>query len=304
MIDDNEQSIAIAEVGEDFEDYPCAAVAAPFEAEAQPIPPMDANSVQTLAQRVLSISIAKELQAEKLAQDKQRAQELAARVTSTQVTNEAHAKYVADPCDANGELFRCALQTLATGVLIPIRMDDWERERASQMSADHCLKQVQRGMYKPDPSAKFATWAATVMRNKIHDSMRKTWRANKRKVRKEAKEVAQGYEKGARMMRKHYKRSTRFEFTREEVKTASKQLRPKQVQLLALKADPCGVPARKIAKELGLTLPQLYNRWARLRKKVRQLVKPKRTWLKPVSPCPIPRWYPGAEVYKPITRPK
>jgi RNA polymerase sigma factor (sigma-70 family) len=271
MIDDNEQSIAVAEVGEDSEDLP-APVTEPSEPEAVP---MDANSVQALAQRVFSISIAKEFQAERLAQDKQRAQELAARVTSTQIVNEAQAKYVADPSDANCELFRNALLTLAIGVVKQLHMTDW---RLLEPAVNHCIKQVQRGMYKPDPSAKFATWAAKVMRNKLRDSMRKVWRAKKRKARMEAKEDAEAYEKHARIMRK-YKRTPKFEFTREEVKTACKQLRPKQARLLELKDN--GARSGKIAKELNLALPQLYNRWARLRKRVRQLVKPTRIWLKP-----------------------
>lgn len=282
MIDDNEQSIAVAEVGEDSEDLP-APVTEPSEPESEP---MDANSVQALSQRVFSISIAKELQAEKLAQDKLRAQELAVRVTSTQVTNEAYAKYVADPSDANLELFRRALWTLAIGVTKPIAVPDW---KPAELATDHCLKQVQLGMYKPDPSAKFATWAATVIRNKIRDYMRRIWRAEKREARKEAKEDAQIYARGARMMRK-YKRNTLFEFTWEEVKTASKHLRPPQARLLELKAN--GVSSRKIAKELNLSLPQLYNRWARLQKRVKQIVKPKRVWLNPAR-----RWYPGAESY-------
>lgn len=289
MIDDNEQLIAVAGLGEDSEDLP-APVTEPPEAEALP---MDANSIQALTQRVSSISIAKELQAEKLAKDKQREQELATRVARTKIANEAHAKFVADPSDANCEVLRSALRTLAIGVLIPMHID-W---KPSELAADHCLKQVQRGMYKPDPSARFATWAATVMRNKIRDSMRKTWRAQKRRARKEAKLDAQAYERYARIMRK-YKRLPPFEFTREEVKAAAIQLRAKQTQLLELKA--CGVSNRKIAKKLNLTLSQLYNRWARLRKRVKQILKPKRTWLN--SPSPIRRWYPGAETYKPLAK--
>jgi DNA-directed RNA polymerase specialized sigma24 family protein len=214
----------------------------------------------------------------------------------TQIANAGYVNYAADPSAVNLQLFRDSLSTLAYGV-VKYLVSDTEWDEYAAIAADHCLAQFERGKYTPKPTAEFSTWAAKVMRRKVYTVRRDVKRAEARKARHEAKQERRPYEEFVRRQQEH--KRNQFEFTEDEVERVTGQLKLGQAKLLELKARK--LENGLIARQLDLTLPQLHNRWARLRKKIASLLTPKRLWLNR-NVGSRPRWYPGAPSYTPLRK--
>jgi len=208
--------------------------------------------------------------------------------------DQAHTKYLAEPSDANSRVLHKALRAVAYNFSYVVSKNWLHLEKESRAAAKHCLIQVSK--YRPQEHKgriiPFSTWACRVMRNKMRDTNRKIFRAERKKLRKEAKRDEQIAQNAIRQ-RQLNKRKFQTAFTPAEVAFATKQLRAKQIELLKLKSRTPRLPDTKLAAQLGITLAQLHNRWSRLRKKMKALLDSEVRRDRLFKPA-RPRWYPGA----------
>jgi RNA polymerase sigma factor (sigma-70 family) len=254
-----------------------------------------------LARRVLPVAIAREeARKEQETQAADKAAGIAQLVLRdgqkrSLAVDEAHAKYVANRSPENLDALSKVIHHYAYAPTM-ILSNAREYQPIADVAAKHCVDQVQK--YKPlehnGKTVRFSTWAAKVIRNKVRDANRRLWREERRQRRIEVKHIKQDSEKILRK-RQESRERYRVEFSSTEIEAVAKKLRPIQLQLLTLKSKTPKLPDAKIAAKLGVTLPQLRNRWTRLRRKVKRMLESMaRLELLLNARQPQQNWYPGA----------
>lgn len=159
-------------------------------------------------------------------------------------------------------------------------LDDWDQETElleATLASDHCIARLQTGKFRPKEYSgrivRFSTWASTVMRRKLHDSREKEYRATLRTLRHEVKRArrdAQNASETRQELKKKCKRDEALEKLSDQLKEVGQHLKPSQAELLKLKSR--GLSNVEIAERLGVTQPQLRNRWCRLKKIVKRKI--------------------------------